>query len=560
MLTNKQKAGGRKQIAIPACLDDSAPQKVCMDSTGEIQLGNTLNSFISVHAFDNKNNLIDPEDIDQTFKQKLLAGDVMSLPLIPRWHYEIISYEGLRYPSASGTRVDARTDGYFISGWASDDYGSDVKAKLCLTGYEGDSESERCSEMEPITLTYGAMRRFSSSLPLDHVFTGQEHMVISNSSGDVKVALESVDVTQVGFQQSGITQELDRYYQNILNKIKAYEDNISPEILNRLNNDKRVSNVDEVKAEIAQKKAEVQALVSYCSKQQRKEIDQFDQLNEYSSKCQSDIAVTALNDLKAEIDARLVLPDWSELIDKKTVGVYGGMRDGFSFWRARRDMETDSEEPSDWEYFDVGVECVIPEDRVITFVRVSAGLKGNTKGSSKIRRFSSHFRQIFFDSYKINPQTGNFENKKTHNCETRDDDAFWRTEKNRGNYSTAAQGVDPNKKEYVTDVRLSLDRSRVKLCIKYAQLDNKNSQLNHKGQKGERCNDGEKHTWRWIKDNGKSTSPLRGIKVGNGHGTKNNAKIHRDAVLNLASWYNRIHFGRGNIYNNPVDPKLSGNE
>lgn len=560
ILTDEQQSDSRLDVVLPSCPSDAPASKVCIDANGVIQLGDQLNTFVAIHAFDATNKLIPYTEISDEFKQKLSSNnsaDIMSLPLNPRWRYEIISYEGINKPYASGTRVDADATGFTVSGWASDDYGSEVQAEFCKTGYTGDQDSGDCSPMERVNLTNAGMLRFSIVLPNNYAFKGEEHMRLINTDGATKVALESVDVTEVGFKLSGPTNALVSYYQNILNRLQEYTDNVHSSILNRLGGEKRITNnLGDYKQDVLEKKAEVEALVEYCSNSNAKNITDIDELEIYTRKCTSQEEITLLGQKQSVIDNGTVLPEWKKLVSKITVSYYQHKIDDFNFLKAKRDMATPWDDESDYEYFNTGVECYVPTNRVITKVSIAVGLKGHTKNSSRVRRSSSHLREIYFESYTINPYTYAFENKKGYKCETDDDAAFWTTQKNDGNYHHQAQSVDKNKREYITGIGLSLQDTKVSLCVRYAKIDNVSGELKYAGQKGSGCSSPEKTSWSWRQTGSKALSALRGLKIANGTGSANNAGIDRHNVKNLASSYNRINVSHAEIYDMPMSLKL----
>lgn len=562
MITNKARTkGGRRDIALPVCKSDSQPQKACIDSRGQIQLGQALNTFVAVHAFDDKNQPIPADGIEDSFKAILANGNIMNLPLIPHWRYELISHESARLPKGSGARVDATPNTYHVSGWAADDYGSDVNAQFCKSGYSGNQDSGDCDDMTRATLAYGAMMRFSYTLPINYVFTGEEHMLLTNANGSRKVALESVDVTQVGFKLLGETNDLINYYNGILNRLDEYSQHVDTAILTRLGNEMRITNhLSQYKQGVLAKKGEVQALVAYCANTNAKHITDVEKLKIYARKCTGAQEITLLEQKKAAIEGKTVLPEWTKLVSKVSVNLYTRNKNDFTFWQARRDMETDAEEPSDYEYFTVGVSCGVPSNRVITRVRVDAGYKGHTKGSNRVRRSSSHLREIHFDSYTINPHTYAFENKRSHRCQTNDRRAFWRTEVNDGNFHSETQSVNPNNREYITAVGLSLDDAHVRLCVKYASIDAISGQTTYRTSKGSRCSSAEKTSWSWSRQGGKPTLALIGLKIGNGYGNRNKAKIDRNNVRHLASSYSKVNTAIADIYNQPTNPALIKNE
>lgn len=431
MLTNKNDDGVIDK-AIPNCPTDASSdlvgKGVCLNPNGDLNFSNSPNTFFAVHAFDQAEKPIPESEIDPALKQAILQGDVNNIYIKPHWRYQFISHGDIQLPYGSGARVTLTSRGYELTAWASDMYGSNVKAKICKGGLTG--QSTQCSaELTKSSLSYGAMQHYTYMFPKAYNFTGQEHLLLDNGDGLTKIPVTSSDlsvldtirpVDELGGLRGKINAvkaakaKMDRFWSSLTPDERAYATRFSvlrlrPALIRDNNN---LAN-------------EIETFLNDCSLEEQNKISTLSELNAFKQKCTK----AAIQSLVNKADAHSSkYAEFDRLVNlgrnayrARTFSSKDGTKNLLTTYLDDRPWIKTREKREKGEERDRMLGCHITDDnRVITGVKIHWGTVGVRRSGKVMMTFGRGIRKIVLVSYRVNPLTAAFTDRQEKTCSIHD--------------------------------------------------------------------------------------------------------------------------------------------
>lgn len=410
---------------------------VCLKRNGDIDFSHSPNTFFAVHAFDQNDRSIRAQNIEPVLKQKILAGDINHIHLQPRWRYQFISYADLEFPDSAGARITATNSGFTVTFWASDQYGSSITAKLCKQGLASGEVSSECSdELTKTDLTFGTMAHFSHTLPGDYVFTGDEHILLTNADGETKVALSSADLGMFDRPYAGAdrlktdSNALKSRFGPLIDKwnsLVSYKQNYFKRFLSNIIGGNRLANYVTGANELT---TNIDTYHSECSSAVERSISTPQELRDFVTTCPASRG----QDLRSSLDShnstysnlvRFLSVPINHMRYTPSLSYSGDIRTLTSFYNKK--VIENSREKWDRYYRDRIIACHLDKrlsdarERVVTGVEIQWGFVGQVLRPWSTQQpppkiYSHEIRGIILTTGKVNIFTGDIYDSKTVSC------------------------------------------------------------------------------------------------------------------------------------------------
>ncbi|MCD8530268.1 MAG: ricin-type beta-trefoil lectin domain protein [Saccharospirillaceae bacterium] len=563
------RANGLSTNQLDNCPSSAERLYPCYDTLlNRIHWGTLTDLAVSVYAVDDTNKPIPYSLIPEATLSALARGDLDSVPLMSRWRYSIINASTLRTAQAGIGKVYRDDNQYSVTTWAFNTAGKKLSAQFCIN-------SDDCTDMQEGLGFAASALFFTHALDKEYTFKGTEFVrIIMLQAGDESPLVSTVSLISPDISSVGENTELDSGIRLSLDHIDSKYNELNTKVASLSTVNMAFSLVDipdlwlTLQSGLALKH-EIEDLQKYCKDTNKENIynglnpkgseaekaEAWKAYQKYLSWCMTD---TRLSELNKKLNG--IPPEYQGEIAKinavltgvqpmkyyvKAAGI-GGMGNFSGGYDYSRDCDEDNE-----CYYDAwknDVSCSVGSDRVISSVRISAGIDDTWGGRNRL--VYRHIRQIKFKSWRISAE-GSLSDPRDHNCEV-SDDGYSSYAFHKYNVRWAEKSVDANIGEYITDIAVSIDDTQPYLCVKYAKID-KNSPggVRYAGQKGERCSNPEKTSWYWWADaKHYPNKALRELHLSNTYSSGRHCDdydrcfdywaVDKDNVRNLASWYNEV--------------------